>query len=186
MTMKIGWSSVDEDNKRCWKMMMWKTRQWRWWWWGRFSTRNEYDYGDDGISKTKDVDDGNTRSKHGDDSNSRSKGDDEDKWCFQLEGIQVVTNTPTANLNGARMMGLQTMGYELGTGSDEVRNSRRCEWWDYELRKLGLTGEHEDKYEDQWDHMAWNKKTRLMCEWLVLNPVRGIKEVISIYSGLYM
>ena len=38
MTMKVGRSNVDEDNKRCCKIMMLKTRQWRRWWWGSFST----------------------------------------------------------------------------------------------------------------------------------------------------
>ena len=45
----------------------------------------------------KDVDDSNSGSKDGDDGNSRSKGDDEDEWCFQLEGFQTTTNTPSAN-----------------------------------------------------------------------------------------
>ena len=53
MTMKVGWSSVDEDNKRCWKMMMSKTRQWRWWGGGSFSTRNDCDYGHDGVPRMR-------------------------------------------------------------------------------------------------------------------------------------
>ena len=52
-------------------------------------------------------------------------------------------------------------------------NCRSYEWWDYELRKLRLSGEHEDKYEDQGDNMAYNENTRLTCQWLVLNPLKG-------------
>ena len=42
--------------------------------------------------KWSDVDDGNSRSKDGNDGN-----EDEDGWCFQLEGIQTVTDTPIAD-----------------------------------------------------------------------------------------
>ena len=85
MKMKVGRSSVDEGNKRWWKMMMSNTRQWRrWWWWWSFSTRNDCDYRDDGLSKIKDVDDGNFGSKDGDDCNSRAramtKAGDASRW----------------------------------------------------------------------------------------------------------
>ena len=33
--------------------------------------------------------------------------------------------------------------------SDEAMNCRCCEWWDYELNKLGLSRENEEKDEDQ-------------------------------------
>ena len=39
----------------------------------------------------------------------------------------IVMETPTTDSDGARMMGLQPMGYELGARSDE------------ELKKLGAT-----------------------------------------------
>ena len=42
--------------------------------------------------KRRDVDDGNSGSKDDDDGNK-----DEDGWCFQLEGIQIVTDTPSAD-----------------------------------------------------------------------------------------
>ena len=87
-------SSVDEDNKRLKNDDVDGEAVMRWWW-GSFSTRNDCDYGDDGISKTKDVD--NFGSKDSDDGNSRSKVDVEDGWCFQLEGIQIVTDTPSAD-----------------------------------------------------------------------------------------
>ena len=35
----------------------------------------------------------NFGSSDSDDGNSKSKGDDEYGWCFQLEGIQTVTDT---------------------------------------------------------------------------------------------
>ena len=44
----------------------------------------------------KDVDDGNSGSKDNDNGNSKSKGDDEDGWCFHMEGIPIVTDTPSA------------------------------------------------------------------------------------------
>ena len=64
---------------------------------------------------------------------------------FQLT---TITDTPTMDCDEARMTGLQTW-----TKSDEDKNYRSCEGWDYELRKLGLIGEHEDKYEDQGNEM---------------------------------
>ena len=51
-----------------------------------------------------------------------------------------------------------------------------------ELKKLGTTQEHEDRDEER-DKMEWNKNTRLMCQWLVLNPLKGTKEVTSIYTS---
>ena len=43
------------------------------------------------------------------------------------------------------------------------------------------TWEHEDR-DEEWDKMEWNKNTRLMCQWLMLNPLKGTKDVTSIYS----
>ena len=66
------------------------------------------------------------------------------------------------------------------------------EWWDYERRGYEAitdmkwrTWEHEKKDEDQGDKMDWDENTRLMCEWLVLDPLRGIKDVTSIYTCLW-
>ena len=78
-------------------------------------------------------------------------------------------------------MGLWATSYELGTGTNKARNFGNWERRDYELRKLGLTREHEDKYKDQGDTMAWNEETRIIYQWLALNPFIGIKEVTSIY-----
>ena len=49
------------------------------------------------------------------------------------------------------------------------------------LKKLGMTLENEDKDEER-DNMELNKNTRLMCQCLVLNPLKGTKEVTSIYT----
>ena len=79
--------------------------------------------------------------------------------------IKDVTDTPTADLDEARMMGLLAMGDELGTRRlDEARNSGSWERRDEELKKLGTTQENEDKDEDQGDKMGRNEKTRLMCQ----------------------
>ena len=67
------------------------------------------------------------------------------------------------------MMGLRATGSEIRARSDEVRNS-------------GTTKENEDRDKDQGDKMGRNKNTRLMCQPLVLNPLKGIKEVTSIYT----
>ena len=50
-----------------------------------------------------------------------------------------------------------------------------------ELKKLGTTQEHEDKDKDQSDKIGWNENTRLMCQWLVLIPLKWSKEDTSIY-----
>ena len=136
--------------------MILKTRQWRRWWWGNIFENNDSEYGDEGVSrnnddyyddvsKTKDVDDGNSGSKHGDAGNSRSMGDDKDEWCFQLEGIQTIKDTPTTDSDGARMMGLWATGYERGTGTNEARNSRSWERQGEDLKTLGMTHENEDR-----------------------------------------
>ena len=55
-------------------------------------------------------------------------------------------DTPTADSRGARMMGLQATGYELGARSDEARNSGSWERRGEELTMLGTTQEKEDRY----------------------------------------
>ena len=45
-----------------------------------------------------------------------------------------------------------------------------------------MTQEHEDRDKDQEDKMGRNENTRLMCQWMVLNPLKGTKEVTSIYT----
>ena len=131
----------------------------------------------DGV-EDKDIDDNNFRSKGGDDGNSMSKGDYEDRWCFQLEGIQTVTDTPTPELDKVQMIGLWAR-------SDEARNLGSWVWRCEELRTLEMTQEHEDK-DEEGDKMERNKNTRLMCQWLVLKPLKGTMEVTSIYisSGI--
>ena len=114
-------------------MIMSKTRHRSRWWWRSVSRNNDCHNGDDGVSrsnddyddnvsKTKDVANDNFGSKEVDDDNTGSKGDYEDGWCFKLEGFQTITDTPTADWEGARMM-----GHELGFRRDEARNSRSCE-----------------------------------------------------------
>ena len=112
-------------------------------------------HGQDGT-KRRDVDDGNSRSQDDDDDNSRIKGDDDDWWCFQLEDIQIVTDTPTADSDGAQMMQLLVMGEELGTRSNEARNSGIWERRDEEHKTLETTQENEDRDEDQGDKMGRN------------------------------
>ena len=51
-----------------------------------------------------------------------------------------------------------------------------------ETMNLGSYGEHKDR-DEEGDKMEWNKNTRLMCQWLALNPLKGTKEVTSIYIG---
>ena len=62
-----------------------------------------------------------------------------------LERDQGVTDTPTANSDGAWMMGLQETGYKLGARSDEARNLGNWKRRDEELKKLGTTQEQEDR-----------------------------------------
>ena len=62
-----------------------------------------------------------------------------------------------------------------------AKKSRTWERWDEDLKMLGTTQENEDKDNDQGDKMGRNENTRLMCQWLVLNPLKGTKEVTSIY-----
>ena len=59
---------------------------------------------------------------------------------------------------------------------------RRCERRYEDLRTVGTTHEHEDRDEDQGDKMGRNENTLLMCQCLVLNPLKEIKEVTSIYT----
>ena len=80
------------------------------------------------------------------------------------------------------MMGLRVTFYELGARGDEARNSRSWERRDDELKTLGMTQEHEDKDEDQGNKMGRNENTGLMCQWMALNPLKGTKEVTSIYT----
>ena len=54
-------------------------------------------------------------------------------------------DTPTVDLEKARMMGLSATGYELGARSDKARNSGSWERRGEELKKLGTTQEHEEK-----------------------------------------
>ena len=67
----------------------------------------------------------------------------------KLKNKVIVTDKPTTDYNKARMMGLLVTGYEHGPRTNEARISGSWERRDYELRKLGLRREHEDKYEDQ-------------------------------------
>ena len=83
------------------------------------------------------------------------------------------------------MIGLRVTSYKLGTRCNEVRNSESWEWQDKELKKLGMTQEQEDNDLNQGDKMGRNENTRLMCQWLLLNPLRGMKEVTSIYTCLW-
>ena len=50
-----------------------------------------------------------------------------------FQGIQIVTNTPTADSDGALMMGLRATSYEFGARRDEARNSRSFEWGTLEV-----------------------------------------------------
>ena len=75
-------------------------------------------------------------------------------------------------------------------------------WWGYEWRmnleldvtrlwtldvvsnetmNLGIYGEHEDK-DEEGHKIEWNENTRLICQWLVLNPLKGTKDVTNIYT----
>ena len=66
--------------------------------------------------------------------------------CVQF--LYTVTDTPTMNWDGARMMGLRATSCELRARSDEARNSE-------------TTKENEDRDKDQGDK---NENTRLMCQ----------------------
>ena len=60
----------------------------------------------------------------------------------------TVTDTPSVDYDGARMMGLRVTGYELGIRSDKARNSRSWERRGEDLKMLGMTQENEDKDKD--------------------------------------
>ena len=74
-----------------------------------------------------------------------------------------------------QMMGLWATGYELGTRSNKDRNLGSWEGGQKRMKTKMMIKET----------MIWNENTRLMCQWLVLNPLRGIKEVTSIYTCLW-
>ena len=71
--------------------------------------------------------------------------------------VVFVTGTPTVDLDEAQMMGIQATSYELGTRSDEGRNSGNWERRREELETLGPTQEYEDRDERQGDKMRRNK-----------------------------
>ena len=50
-----------------------------------------------------------------------------------------------------------------------------------ELKKLGMTQEHEDRDKDQGDKMGRNEMTRLMFQ--LLNPLKGTNVITSIYTS---
>ena len=64
-------------------------------------------------------------------------------------------------------------------------------WWGYErwvtnleleVTRLGTLEVVSDMRAWRRDEeMEWNENTRLMCQWLVLNPLKGTKDVTSIY-----
>ena len=82
----------------------------------------------------------------------------------RLEGIQTVTDTPTADSDGARMTRLRAMVYELGIRNDKPRDSGSWEQRGEDLKTLRMTQENEDKDKDQGDKMGRNENTGLMCD----------------------
>ena len=85
---------------------------------------------------------------------------------------QGDTDTPTLGYEGAQMMGLRATGHELGTRSIKARNSGSWERPHKRIKTEMIIKE------TRWDDM---RITRLMCQWLALNPLKGTKEVTSIH-----
>ena len=56
------------------------------------------------------------------------------------------------------------------------------EWPDEELKTLGTIQEPKNRDINQGEKMGLNKNTKLMCQWLTLNPLKEIKEVTKIYK----
>ena len=59
---------------------------------------------------------------------------------------------------------------------------RCCERRDEKLKTVGTTQEHDDRDENQEETMGRNENTVFMCQCLALNPLKGTKEVTSIYT----
>ena len=76
----------------------------------------------------------------------------------------------------------EAMIHKVTNAELKMKNLGTLEVVSGETMNLAIYGEHGD-IDEEGDNMEWNKNTRLMCQCLVLNPLKCTNEVTSIYTS---